>query len=414
MEALPGPQWKAHRTATIMAQEPPRPDGVKDAMTSPDAGLPPEAGWDGAPDAPLMQRLALAIAIPAHDEAALLPRCLTALAGQRGAPDFAVLVFANNCTDGTAALARGLAPGLPFRLVVEEAELAPRNRNAGHARRRAMERAATLSARPDFLLLATDADAQPAADWVARMAAHLRAGADAVAGRVMIEPGSAATLPPPVRLRSRQEAHLARMLDRIASLLDPIPWDPWPRHAGHWGANFGVTAAAFRRAGGIPPVPVAEDRAFFRALERVNARIRHADDARVLVSARLQGRAAGGMADVLRRRSATEDPWCDAALEPLSHALRRIRLRAALRRDPSGLGEARIARRLGLDPRAAAALLRPGDFGETWERLLQASPALREVRLPVSRLARDTTRAAALLHRLGAAPLRPVAEESLV
>jgi hypothetical protein len=383
-------------------------------MTSPDAGMPPDAGWEGMPDTPVMQQVALAIAIPARDEAALLPRCLAALAAQRGAPGFAVLVYANNCTDGTAAQARAMAPGLPFQLVVQEAQLPPENRNAGHARRRAMEAAAALSPRSDFLLLATDADAQPAADWVARMQAHFHAGADAVAGRVVIEAASAATLPMPVRRRCRKEAYLARLLDRIASLLDPLAWDPWPRHAGHWGANFGVTAAAFRRAGGIPPVPVAEDRAFFRALERVNARVRHAEDSRVMVSARLQGRAEGGMADVLRQRSLLEDPWCDAALEPLSHALRRIRLRQALRLDPSRLCEAKIARRLGLDPQTARRMLAPGDFGETWERLLQESPALREVRLPVEILDRQTVLAARLLHHLGGMPLAPLAEESLV
>lgn len=383
-------------------------------MTCPDAGMPPEVVSDGMPDAPLLQRLALAIAIPAHDEVALLPRCLQALAAQRGAPDFAVLVFANNCTDGTAALARAMAPALPFRLIVEEAELAPQNRNAGHARRRAMERAARLSNRPDFLLLATDADAQPAPDWVARMQAHLCAGADAVAGRVVIEAASAAALPMPVRMRSRKEAHLARLLDRLASLLDPVPWDPWPRHAGHWGANFGVTAAAFRRAGGIPPVPVAEDRAFFRALERVNAQIRHADDSRVLVSARLDGRAAGGMADVLRHRSATEDPWCDAALEPLSHALRRFRLRRTLRAAPMRLLEAKIARRLGLDPERIAALPRASCFGETWDQLLSVSPALRECRLPAAMLDRQLAAAARVLRALGVNPPAAPEEESLV
>lgn len=386
----------------------------EDAMTCPDAGMPPDAACDVVAGVSVTQRLALAIAIPAHDEASLLPRCLAALARQRGAPDFAVLVFANNCTDGTAGLARAMAGSLPFHLVVEEAQLPPGSRNAGHARRRAMEHAATLSSRPDFLLLATDADAQPAPDWLACMQAHLRAGADAVAGRVVIEPATAAALPPAVRERSRREAHLARLLDRIASLLDPLPWDPWPRHAGHWGANFGVTAAAFRRAGGIPPVPVAEDRAFFRALERVNACIRHADDCRVLASARTEGRATGGMADVLRRRSATHDPWCDAALEPLSHALRRIRLRQALRGEPARLKDAKISRRLGLDPQAMPALPVAGDFGETWARLLDLSPALREVRLPAALLERQIARATRLLQRLCAAPPAPLTEESLV
>jgi glycosyltransferase involved in cell wall biosynthesis len=53
---------------------------------------------------------ALVVAIPAHDEAQLLPRCLAALAAQRNAPPFAVMVLANNCTDDTEDVAQRLAP----------------------------------------------------------------------------------------------------------------------------------------------------------------------------------------------------------------------------------------------------------------------------------------------------------------
>jgi hypothetical protein len=51
-----------------------------------------------------------------------------------------------------------------------------------------------------------------------------------------------------------------------------------------------------------PGTPLGEDRAFFDALRRVDARIRHVPGVRVVVSARIVGRAPGGMADTMRRR----------------------------------------------------------------------------------------------------------------
>jgi hypothetical protein len=44
----------------------------------------------------------------------------------------------------------------------------------------------------------------------------------------------------------------------------------------------------------MPATPFGEDRAFFDALRRIDARIRHAPGARVVVSARIVGRAPGG------------------------------------------------------------------------------------------------------------------------
>jgi glycosyltransferase involved in cell wall biosynthesis len=79
----------------------------------------------------------IVVAIPAKNEARLLPRCLRALSAQRGVPPFAVVVFANECTDGTAPAARCLAPELTCRLHVIEARLEPAQRpssNRGPAR----------------------------------------------------------------------------------------------------------------------------------------------------------------------------------------------------------------------------------------------------------------------------------------
>ena len=72
---------------------------------------------------------AVVVAIPARDEADDLPSCLEALARQRGGhgravgpSDFAVLVFANSCSDATARVARESAARSPLRVAVVEAD----------------------------------------------------------------------------------------------------------------------------------------------------------------------------------------------------------------------------------------------------------------------------------------------------
>jgi GT2 family glycosyltransferase len=353
---------------------------------------------------------ALVVAIPAHDEARLLPGCLAALAAQREAPPFAVMVLANNCTDDTVAVAQSLAPALPYKLHVAHVMLPEGSRHAGHARGLAMARAEALL--PGHGLLAgTDADAAPAPGWIAGLARHHAAGSDAIAGSALMDPASAQALPPAVRARARAEARLAQLLDRIASVLDPLPWDPWPRHTAHSGANFAVSREAYRRCGGMPDVPLSEDRLLFERLERVGARIRHAPDCVVHVSARLEGRARGGMADVLRRRGDDADPFCDTAIEPVSQVLRRHRLRRALR---EGVELGRLAGRLGLDGAAAAALAADLAEEQLWARLRAEAPGLRPVPVAVDRIAQQTRAAERVLHRLGVAVPPPPPEGSLV
>lgn len=355
----------------------------------------------------------LVVAIPARNEAECLPLCLEALAGQRDAPPFGVVVFANNCDDSTVPDARAMAGRLPYPLLVVDISLPEPQRTAGHARRGAMDLAAEHAG--DGILLSTDADARPRPDWLANVTRHVGAGADAVAGRAIMIGAEAETLSGPLRDRLRREAWLARLMDRIAAAIDEVSWDPWPRHCGHWGANFAVRAQTYRACGGVSQVLLAEDRAFFALLQSDEARIRHAEDCIVEVSARVQGRAPGGMADVLARRMAGDDPLCDAALEPLGHALRRYRLRRALRAG-GDFANPRNALRLGLDEAALHDAVTGATAGEGWARLLREAPALREVRLPHDRLERQIAAALAVLRRLcpGEPPPEPAAEETLV
>ena len=52
----------------------------------------------------------LSVIIPAHNEAALVGGCLTAVLASSGAARVQVIVVANGCTDQTAAIARGFIP----------------------------------------------------------------------------------------------------------------------------------------------------------------------------------------------------------------------------------------------------------------------------------------------------------------
>ena len=340
------------------------------------------------------------IAIPVKDEAERIGACLGALAGQQEATPTEILLLVNNTTDGTLAEVRQTQRALPVRIRVVEHRFAPAEANAGQARRMAMERAAERAG-PAGVLLTTDADGRVAPDWLAANLRHIRAGIDAVAGCAVIDPVEAAAIPASLHAADALECALSALLDEIAALLDPEPYDPWPRHTEHSGASICVTVDAYRRAGGIPPVPIGEDRAFFTALRRTGARVRHALDVRVTVSGRVLGRAAGGMADTIRRRMIAPDPMLDDAIEPVEAAARRARLRGRLRQaheaGRTGGALARLLQRdLQLDAERVKWLVRRPTFGEAWATAEARSPALVRVAVPAARLAAETAAALAL------------------
>ena len=337
------------------------------------------------------------VAIPVKDEEERLARCLGALAGQRGARADAVILVVNNTRDRSAEVARSLASALPFTLHVCEHDFPPEIAGAGQARRSAMERAAAMAGE-HAALLTTDADGWVAPDWIARNLAHIRAGIEAVAGRAELDAAEALLIPARLHEDDARECTYAAVLDEIAALLDPNPWDPWPRHAEHSGASICVTLDAYRRAGGMPASRLGEDRAFFAALRRTDARIRHAPDVRVTVSGRIQGRAPGGMADTIRRRLERPDAWLDDALEPVANAVRRasLRHRAHLAWKAGGrLREAapNLAGELGLSSGATVAALRKPFFGECWDIFEECCDVLRRVPVAVADLPNEMARA---------------------
>jgi glycosyltransferase involved in cell wall biosynthesis len=342
----------------------------------------------------IMQIRPVVIAVPAKDEAAHLPACLHALTHQQGERRHTILILVNNSGDDSLDVVHRFAATSSIRILGEDVVLTGAAATAGGARRAAMQRAADLAG-ANGIILTTDADGRVAPDWLAANLNALAVGADAVAGRAVIDPEDEKLIPDALLAADARECTYAALLDELAARIDPDPADPWPRHDEHSGASIAVTVEAFRRVGGIPAMPMGEDRAFFRQLQRIDARIRHAPEVQVVVSGRIEGRAAGGMADTIRRRLVCPDVFLDDRLEPARDALVRSRLRRQARllwADPARTqAEADdLAHALRLPRLSVRTSLSSQLFGAAWNDLETESPRLRRRRVAAAAVMHET------------------------
>ena len=329
---------------------------------------------------PASRPVAAVVAIPVRNEAARLGRCLDALGAQAGG--FEVVLLLNNCEDDSRAVAEAAKPRLPYRLHLVEARLEGGRAHVGWARRLAMDAAADLVG-PSGIILTTDADSRPVPGWLAANRAAVAGGADAVAGIIVPDPAERRGLHPIARQRLSGQRRYERLMERLASLLDPEEHDPWPRHGYHCGASMAVRLGVYRRVGGLPPEPSSEDRAFFAAVLRQDGRVRHCPKARVVTSCRLDGRAAGGMADTLLRWSEAREGEAIPAARSVARA---ARLRAALRRASRAGSPAAFP---ALPPAALADVLQAPTFGLALERAARRLAALTPRLVPAARLAEE-------------------------
>lgn len=318
------------------------------------------------------------VVVPARDESAHLGAALAALLDQRDAASsridgsaYEVLVFANNCSDGSAELARGAATnGAGVTVHVVEASLPPSDSHIGYVRRQLMdaacERLASIG-EADSSIASTDADSVVARDWLHATLAEVASGADAVGGRIRHD----ASVVPGLQALRRQRIDLAHALlrSRIEDLIDPDPADPWPRHHQHFGASLAVRARCYREVGGVPQVEHLEDIALVDAMRSAGMRIRHSPRVRVTTSSRHDGRAEVGLSWQLRQWDDRGSRWHDRLVEPATRHVEALRayafLRAACSRRPSsgadGDGDGRWAHAeaaLRLPPGRLAALVR--------------------------------------------------------
>jgi glycosyltransferase involved in cell wall biosynthesis len=320
------------------------------------------------------------VAVPVRNEEERVAACLRAIDAQEGlAPgSLGVVLFLNNCTDRTPEIVADLVPNLsvPVRVLVEDFA----NAHAGWARRRAMDAAvAWLSeAGGAGIILSTDADSRVPPDWVARNRAAIRAGADAVAGRVELDADEAALLPPSLPARGKLEDTYDALITEAEARIDPDPHDPWPCHRTAIGATLAVTRAAYLQVGGMPEIPLGEDGAFIARLLEHGLRVRHATDVCVTISARLAGRAPGGVADTIRSRCEEPDALCDARMEAFPRAVLRYLWRRRFRRlHDRGLLARNVgwAKSIGIGP-AEAKRIAALPLGQAIAEAERASPRL--------------------------------------
>jgi hypothetical protein len=323
----------------------------------------------------------LTVGVPARDEAQTIGRTLSALARQTNAGAFDVVVFANNCTDATARLARAAGRSNPqLRIAVVEGALPPSAANVGSARKILLDGVAErfISAgRPHGIVATTDADTVVAPDWVRRTREEMRR-AEAVAGFVEIGPEDQLAMPPAVRALYGHETAFRRAWTQLESLIDPRPEDPFPRHGAFVGASMAVTAELYVRAGGIPPIACLEDREFLAALRRVDARIRHSLDVRAFTSDRRQGRVAGGFGTFVNHLYTFGSSGRTFLVRDPHQIVRELELRASLRRmwqgDAARDDVVRARDALALDEATLRAHVdRREPFGALYERIVERS-----------------------------------------
>ncbi len=234
------------------------------------------------------------VIVPAFDEEATIGACLQGLAAQKGLSpdDFAVIVVLNRCTDDTRGAA--LRAAGPLNLTLLDGP----GGGPGPARRLGMDTAAAWLP-PEGLIASTDADSVVASDWLSHQLEAVAAGADAVGGYVEL----AANDLHPFVLAHRE----ARAAERLALV---HAHTPDAEHHHFAGASMSLTTAAYLRLGGIEPLATLEDEALERALRAHGLRIDRLRSVRVRTSARLQGRAAAGLAHDLAQATAIAERVC--------------------------------------------------------------------------------------------------------
>ena len=266
------------------------------------------------------------VCVPARNEAARIGILLDALAAQDIAGPLPVVVALNNCTDRTAHHVRAAQERHAARISITliDAQFDDPRPHAGRARRLAMD-AGVERVGSEGVLLSTDADTRPPATWVSANLAAIGRGLDLAGGRLLLderEPLSARAVAAWAGADAYWEA--ARALE---DAIDPLPWDPPPRHGDHTGASLAITARWYLRCGGVPELASGEDVALVQRAVSLGARLGHPANIWTRVSPRIAGRASGGMADAMRAMVRGDQ----ATLPPLDHWAERARARRAAR-----------------------------------------------------------------------------------
>ena len=222
----------------------------------------------------------IGIVIPAHNEQNYLHSCLDAVRlaashpGLRGEA-VCVTVALDSCTDGSLAVVKQHAKlNAGTACTIDSIEV--NARNVGVTRAAGVEHMLSLGAR---WLAFTDADTVVSPAW---LATQLSLNVDVVCGTVAVDDWSPHSV--------NADALHRHFLNSYNDADD---------HRHIHGANMGVSAAAYRCAGGFEPLACSEDVALVEALKRSGARFAWSAAPRVTTSARCDAKARGGFGDTL-------------------------------------------------------------------------------------------------------------------
>jgi glucosyl-3-phosphoglycerate synthase len=239
------------------------------------------------------------VVIPARDEAQRIAACLQALADQRDMPagSYEVIVILDGCRDRTLEVIEETAQR--FEQPAIHTVSLPQPQGVGRSRRLGMDiacRRLTQIDRQDGLIACSDADTTVAADWLAVQLALARTGVDAIGGLIELDPTEQERLDPhALAIRERNAS------GRLASAIEQTASGAKVEHPHFSGASLALTAAAYRRCGGLPVRAALEDEALAQALARQAIAIHRPRHVRVRTSARTDGRAPRGLAQDLAR-----------------------------------------------------------------------------------------------------------------
>jgi glycosyltransferase involved in cell wall biosynthesis len=222
----------------------------------------------------------VSVLIPARDEEDLLPRCLESVLDARdalrGKGTCDVIVAVDRSMDSTFAIAEKMLRGVGS-VIRSEAGIVGVAR-ATAARTALGQRGQKTS---KTWLANTDADCCVPTQWLTDQLELAEAGVEAVAGIIDVDSFEEHDEFVPQRFRSTYLLH------------------PDGTHPHVHGANLGVRADAYLRAGGWADLRTAEDHDLWSRLAACGARRLSSSHVRVLTSGRRVGRAPMGFAGAL-------------------------------------------------------------------------------------------------------------------
>lgn len=221
----------------------------------------------------------IGVVVPAHNEELALPGCLAALhaASVRVAPlPVRILVVLDDCADRSGEICAQFGVET---CAIEE-------RNVGAARATGARVLLRREPSPERVWLAsTDADTRVEPTWLRDQVALARAGVDVVLGVVRLRDDG-----PSPELRRAFDKEYESLLAADGS------------HGHVHGANLGIRASVYLRAGGFPPLANHEDRRLVQRLRGMRGvTIKRCQRLDVETSGRVDGRCEEGFAATLAR-----------------------------------------------------------------------------------------------------------------